>query len=502
MGKNNFMGRAVLLVSSCEANKPKQSFVTSFGSMIIFVVSSLPMWDTFCSLFTVYRRFLFPFKIKYFAVLFFAAFAITSFTSSAQRMLTLEEAIATTLQNNYDIQLSKNDSMVAALDYSYRNAAFMPTLNGNLGTTWNSNNQRQTLADGTKREQKNIQSHNSAASLALNWTLFDGLKMFATRDKAEEYIQLGSLGIKNQVVNSIANVITIYYNIVRQKQQLKAVEEQITLNEERVRLSQYKLDIGTGIKPDLLQSKVDLNEQKALQLEELTLIEQLKEQLNQAMNVVTGTAFEVSDSIPLNTGIGLGEIQMDIEKNNPLLLIAQKNIDIAGFTLMERKAERFPVVSFNSAYNYSRTDNKTVINPFSPLFNQFNGLNYGLTANIPIFNRFNTKRLIQQAELDIRYQQLVFENQRSLVNLDVINAFKNYELQKKALALEEENILLARENVDIVFQTYKLGAATLVQLREAQNSLEEANNRLIAARYATKLAETELLRLKGNLNSL
>jgi outer membrane protein TolC len=81
----------------------------------------------------------------------------------------------------------------------------------------------------------------------------------------------------------------------------------------------------------------------------------------------------------------------------------------------------------------------------------------------------------------------------------VITAFKNYELQKKALALEEENILLARENVDIVFQTYKLGAATLVQLREAQNSLEAANNRLIAARYATKLAETELLRLKGNL---
>jgi len=432
-------------------------------------------------------------------ILFITALFFTSSASYAQRMLTLEEAIATALQNNYDIQLSKNDSMVAALDYSYRNAAFLPALNGNLGTTWNSNNQRQTLADGSKREQNNIRSHNTAASLALNWTLFDGLKMFATRDKAAEYIQLGSLGIKNQVVNSIAGVITTYYNIVRQKQQLKAVEEQITLNEERVKLSQYKLDIGTGAKPDVLQSKVDLNAQKALKLEQLTLIEQLKEQLNQAMNTSSGTSFEVSDSIPLNTGIGLGDIQIDIEKTNPLLLIARKNIDIAGLTLKERKADRFPVVSFNSAYNYSRTDNKKVINPFSPLFNQSNGLNYGLTANIPIFNRFNTKRLIRQAELDVQYQQLVFDNQRSLLYLDVVTAFKNYELQKKALALEEENILLARENVDIVFQTYKLGAATLVQLREAQNSLEAANNRLIAARYATKLAETELLRLKGNL---
>ena len=434
---------------------------------------------------------------KGFIVFISALFFYTN--SFAQQLLTLDEAIATALQNNYDIQLSKNDSMVAALDYSYRNAAFLPALNGTLGTTWNNNNQRQTLADGSKREQKSIRSHNTAASVALNWTLFDGLKMFAIKDKAAEYVQLGSLGIKNQVVNSVATVIITYYNIVRQKQQLKAVEEQITLNEERVRLSQYKLDIGTGIKPDLLQSKVDLNAQKALKLEQQALIEQLKEQLNQAMNVNKGVNFEVSDSIPINSKIGLGDIQSDIEKNNPELLIAQKNVDIARLTLKERKADQLPIVSFNSAYNYSRTDNKKVINPFSPLFNQSNGLNYGFTANIPIFNRFNTKRLIRQAELDIRYQQLVFENQRSLVNLDIITAFKNYELQKKALALEEENILLARENVDIVFQTYKLSAATLVQLREAQNSLEAANNRLIAARYATKLAETELLRLKGNL---
>lgn len=423
----------------------------------------------------------------------------TGFAASAQRMLTLEEAIATALQNNYDIQLSKNDSMVAALDYSYRNAVFYPTLNATAGTTWNNNNQRQTLADGTKREQNGIRSHNSSAALQLQWTLFDGFKMFATRDRAAQLLELGSLTVKNQMVNSVATVVNTYYNIVRQKQQLKAVEEQIALNEERVRLSQYKLDIGTGAKPDVLQSKVDLNAQKSLKLEQLTLIDQLKDQLNQAMNTRQGTAFEVSDSIPLNIGLGLGDIQLDIEKTNPSLLIAQKNISIAQLVLKERKAERWPTVSFNSAYNYSRTNNQTVINPFSTLFNQSNGLNYGFTASIPIFNGFNARRLIRQAQLDVNFQQLSFENQRSIIGLSVVNAFRVYEQQKKTLALEEENILLARENVDIVFQTYKLGAATLVQLREAQNSLEDANNRLIAARYATKLSETELLRLKGEI---
>ncbi|OSZ80081.1 transporter [Chitinophagaceae bacterium IBVUCB2] len=430
---------------------------------------------------------------------FLPIFLFAALSSSAQRLLTLEEAIATALKHNYDIQLSKNDSAVAALDYSYRNAAFLPRLNATAGTTWNSNNQKQTLADGTKREQNGIKSSNINAALNLNWTLFDGLKMFVTRDKAEELIKLGELGIKNQVINTVATVITTYYNIVRQKQQLKATEEQMSLSLERVKLAQYKLDIGAGAKPDVLQSKVDNNAQKALQLEQEATIAQLKEQLNQAMNIKDAAPYDVSDSIPLNTGLALGDIQNSIAITNPSIQILKKNIDIAGLTLKERKAERWPTVSFNSVYNFTRTNNQTVINPFSPLFNQSKGLNYGVTAAIPILNNFNAKRLVRQAALNIQYQQLVLENQESQLNLAVINAFLEYEQQKKALALEEENILLAKENVSIVFQVYRLNSTTLIQLKEAEKSLQDAQTRLITARYNTKLAETELLRLKGDL---
>jgi outer membrane protein len=277
------------------------------------------------------------------------------------------------------------------------------------------------------------------------------------------------------------------------------VEEQMSINEERVKLAQYKLDIGVGAKPDVLQSKVDLNAQRAAQMEQQKLIAQLREQLNQVMNVAFNSNYEVSDSIPLNTTLSLGEILSTAESNNPALLIAKKNIDIAGLILRERRAERFPTVSFNSAYNFNRNQNQAVINSFSTLFNRTKGFNYGFTATIPILNNLNTRRLIKHAQLDISYQQLIYDNQRSLTSLAVINAFKDYEQQKEALELEESNILLAKENVSIIFQTYRLGAATYIQLREAQKSLEDAYNRLIAARYNTKLAETELLRLRGDL---
>lgn len=421
-----------------------------------------------------------------------------SFESVAQRILTVEEAVATALKNNFDIRLSKNDSAVAALDYSYRNAALLPRLNANSGIVFNNNDQLQKFNDGTVRERKGVRSSNINNNLSLNWTLFDGLKMFATRDKVAEFVKLGELNIKNQIINTVAAVVNTYYNIVRQKQQLKAIEEQMSISEERVKLAQYKLDIGVGAKPDILQSKVDLNAQRSLQLEQMTLISQLKDQLNQLMNA--GSAgYDVSDSIPINTTLSLPDIENGLDNTNPNLLIARKNLDIAGITLKERKADRFPIVTFNSTYNFSRLDNKVVVNPFQPLFNRNWGFNYGLTASIPIFNNHNVKRLIRQAELDISFLQLQYKNQQSQISLSVLTAFKNYEWQKKALALEEESIKLAKENVDIVFQVYKLNSTTLIQLKEAQKSLQDAYTRLINARYNTKLAETELLRLKGEL---
>ena len=426
-------------------------------------------------------------------------FLVPSLSASAQKILSLEEAIANALDKNYDIILSRNDSAIAAIDYSYRDAVFLPRINATAGTLWNNNSQKQTLSDGTKKDRSGIKSNNITSQIALNWTLFDGTKMFIARHHYEELVELGVLEIRSQVVNTVATVINNYYNVVRQKQQLRSILEQMSIDSERVRLAQYRLDVGVGVKPELLQSKIDLNAQISGQLQQLALIEQLKEQLNQAMGIPQFTAYDVVDTIMINESISLGEVLNIAEKDNPSVLVAKKNIDIAHYVLRESKADLYPVISFNSAYNFNRTTNQVVLNSFSTLFNQVKGYNYGFTATIPIMNNFNTRRLIKQAKWNITYQNIYYESQRSITALNVINAFQNYEQQKKALALEEENILLARENLDIVFQTYKLGAATLLQLKLAQNSMADADTRLIEARYNAKLSETELMRLSGRI---
>jgi len=437
--------------------------------------------------------------MKKYRLLIIIIFVFLGMTSSAQKVLSLDEAIANVLDKNFDIKLAKYDSAVAAIDYSYRNSAFLPQLNGDVGATWNNNNQNITLNNGTKRTGRGIKSSAITSQLALNWTLFDGLKMFATRDKLEKILEVGEIEIRRQMDTTIASVIDNYYNIVRQKQQLRAIEEQMSIDSERVRLAQYRLDIGAGAKPDLLQSKIDLNAQKSAQLQQQSLIGQLREQLNQAMGLPQFSMYDVTDTIIIKRDISLGDVLNYAEKSDPSVKIAATGIDIAKLTLKEAKGDLYPSLSFNSTYNYNRNNNQTVLNPTSPLFTQTNGLNYGLTASIPILNHFNARRSVRQAKWNIQYQGLVYDNTKSVTQLSVINAFQSYEEQKKELDLEDENILLARENLDIVLQMYKLSAATLLQLKEAQQSLQDAYNRLIAARYNAKVSETELLRLSGQL---
>jgi len=417
----------------------------------------------------------------------------------SQNVMPLENVIAAALSNNFDILLARNDSAAAALDFVYANAAFLPRLNGSIFKLWNNNNQKQEFSDGTKRERDNVKSSNLNAAVNLNWTLFDGLRMFATKERLSQLIELGELSIRNQVVNSVATIIENYYNIVQQKQQLKAIEEQMSINEERVKLAERKISVGLGSKPELLQAKVDLNAQKATRLRQLTLITQLVEQLNQLTGKPINEVFEVSDSIPINLNLTFGELVNGIENTNPALLVAKKNMLIADLTMKERRAERWPVISFNSSYNFAQTDNKVVVNPFTPLYSQNKGLNYGFSATIPLLNGFNTRRLIKQSQLDVRYRELFYNSQRSVIDVNISNAFKDYEYQKKALLLEEENIQLAKENTMIALERFRQGVSTYLELREAQKSLEDANNRLIAARYNTKLAETNLLRLRGDL---
>lgn len=420
--------------------------------------------------------------------------------SFSQDTLTVEQAIATALHHNYDILLSKEDSASIAITNRYRDAVFLPTLNASSTVLFNRNNQSTKLSNGTENTRKGIHSSNVNAALSLNWVLFDGLRMFIARDLIDVNIIRGNLTIKNQVINSVADVIKTYYDIVLQKQQLQNIDELMALSADRLKLAQYRLDIGVGIKPDVLQAQIDYNNQKALRVNQLALIDQRKQELNRLMNVPQTLNYEVFDTILVNTDLVLGNLLNNIDQVNPALQLSKVDIDIADINVKLAKAARYPTIALTSAYNFNRNSSNSVTNPsFQPLFTLNRGLNYGLTASIPILNRFNVKQQVKQAELSVDYSKMRLENQQSIVNTDILNNFRAYMAQREIVGINDSSVVLARENLVIERERYRLGATTFIELRQAEENLAQALSRSAINLYNLKVAETELLRLHGDL---
>lgn len=429
------------------------------------------------------------------ALVFLTVFSGIAFGQGQE--VTLTDAVGIALQQNYDVLLARNYSESATTDNGYAWAAFMPTLNGTASQTWTTNQQTVRFTDADRNNSGTAQANNFSGSVQLQWVLFDGTKMFATRERIAVIAEQGELLIKDQMVNTIAMVTNSYYDIVRQKQQLKAFREQMNVNEERVKLADRKLQVGTGSKPELLQAQVDYNALRTQVIQQESVIAQLKEQLNGLLGSKLPTPYDVADTIIID--LALPKPGENLESSNFSLLASRRNLEIAALQLRERRAELFPILTFNSAYTYNRTDNTKLINTLSALYNQNNGFNYGFTLNVPIFNGFNTRRLIQQARITYSRQQVLYNQLKTNVDVGIRSAFVNYENAKKILEVEEETIRLAKENVFIALESFKRSVATFIELRTAQQSLADAYNRLITARYNAKLAETELLRLNGSL---
>jgi outer membrane protein len=430
-------------------------------------------------------------------LLLVSLFSITAVFS--QETVSVSDVVRLALEHNFDVRIERTFNSAAGVDKHHTYGAFIPRINGSASRISNISEQELKFQDESRNNQGNVRSNNITATVQANWTLFDGTRMFAAKERLDATEEQSQYLLMDQMTNTIASVIQNYYDIVRQKQQLKALQEQMAVSEERVKLADRKFQVGTGAKPELLQAKVDYNAQRTQSLQQESLIRQLKEQLNAMVDMKLAPGFDVADTIVIDLSLQEQQVLQDVEAKNFGLRAAQAGITIADKALWEQRAQGLPTVDLVGAINYNRQNNLAQINPFGPLFNLSEGLNFGVTVTVPFLNNMNNRRLIQQSRIIATRQQLIFDQQRVNVNAALRNAFVNYDNAKKILQVEEENIGLAKENVTIALEVFRRGASTFVELRTAQQSLADAYTRLINARYLAKVAETELLRLNGSL---
>lgn len=415
--------------------------------------------------------------------------------SSAQEVLSPQDAVKLALKNNYSINIAKNSKDIAENNASLGNAGILPTLDATGSASRSVNNTTQQYSNGTSVDVSGAVSKNYAAGLNLNWTIFDGLKMFASLDQLKEMQKVGELNYKIEVEQSISDVLSAYYDIVRQQQVLETTQRTVAISEERLKLTQSQKDVGAASKFDVLRALVDLNGDKSTLMNQELTLQQAKTRLNQLLGQDVKTKFDVVDTIEVRNDLSYNDLFGVTEQKNNQLLLAQQNKSVAESQLRLERADIFPVISLNLGYNYSRSEAS------AGFFTSSNttGITYGVSASFNLFDGLNTRRKIENAEVSIESNELAYKQIEEQVKADFENTYLKYQNSLQLVKLESDNYKAAEENVNIAVEKLKVGSITPVDFRQVQLDLMNAKSRLLSAEYDAKTSETDLLRISGQL---
>ncbi|MEI6556205.1 MAG: TolC family protein [Paludibacter sp.] len=409
--------------------------------------------------------------------------------------LTIDDAISIALKNNFDIRVAKNDAAISKANNTAGNAGMLPTVGISGSGSYGVSETNQKLGGGGTNSYPSLSSSSLSAGLQLNWTLFDGGKMFVTKNKLNEIQSLGEIQFKEKVLQTLSNVISAYYDVVRQKQQLNSINEILEYNRNRLSIAQAGFNAGTLVKTDLLQAKIDLNVINENAINQQFTIEESLKTLNMFLGRKGEEAIEVNDSISLNYSPDKAALLQKINISNTSILSFQKQIDIAQLALKENKSMYLPNLSVRGGYYLYQTNNSAG----TLLQNNAVGPQVGGSLNIPIYNAGETKRKETVAKIQKETADIDLQSIKLQVNAALLNTLTEFENQQKLLRIEAENNELAKENLQISMERLKHGQTTSTEVHLAQENYVQSNTRLINFRYNLKMAETRLKQLVSEL---
>lgn len=414
----------------------------------------------------------------------------------SQKVLTSEDAISIALKYNYDILVARNSATTDSVNNTPGNAGMLPDVTISSTESYSTATKlHQKFSDGSTLSSSNTQSNSLNANIGLSWTLFDGGKMFVTKRKLSEIQELGEIQFRDRVLQTVYDVILAYYDVVRQKQELASINEVITYNLDRVKISQTSFDAGLSPKTNLLQAKIDLNVYQENAINQQSIILAAKRSLNQLLGRNTDVQFEVLDSIPISESLDNRVLSQKLDSSNTSILAYQKQIDVDKLSIKEMNSMLLPKIFFNTGYGLFQSNSPDG----NPLVNRTIGPSVGGTVSIPIYQGGNAIRQIKVAKIQLQSDQYNLENVRLKVNQQLQNALTQFENQLNLLKIEKDNAILAKENLEISIQRLRYGQTTSLEVSLAENSFVDSLTRLINFEYNLKVAETKLKQLLARL---
>jgi outer membrane protein len=417
-------------------------------------------------------------------------------TSNAQEVLTIENAVKIALDNNFEIKIASNNLKINETNATIGNAGMLPKVTASVVDNNSIQNTSQTRQDGTSTSLSNAKNNSLNYGVGLDWTIFDGMRMFAQLDQLKELQKLGNAELRRTILVKVGQVNSAYYDLVQQQQQLTALDSTIVISKQRLTLAQNRFSIGKASKLEVLNAQVDLNTDQVSLLRQKELYANTKILLNQILARDSKTEFKVIDKVTVDNTLILENLLELAKKQNPQLESQIINIRIAELQLKQVKANRYPTVKLNTGYNFSESHSSLGFTSESTA----RGLNYGFSASLNLFDGFAQHRNEKTSKLQIENTKFALEQQNQILSTQLSTSYQTYLTNLELINLEENNEAIAKQNLDITLDKFRIGTITTLEFRTAQLNHVNAKVRYSNAQFEAKLSEIALKELAGNIS--
>lgn len=419
-------------------------------------------------------------------------------TRSQTKIMTLEDAITTGLNNNFSIRVSKKNNEISKNNNSIGNAGFLPNVGVSGSTRESISNTEKTTVGGDVSKTNHDGTSLLSLGASLDWTLFDGFKMFIQKDKLGLLQNQGETSARVTVENVLSEIVVTYHSIIQNKNRLKVLQDAINFSNKRRELIMRKYQIGSASELAYLQAITDLNADSAAYLRQQVTLKNAKAGLNLLLVSDPASDYEVSDTIIFLDLPDYKTLVASLSGSNSQIELAHQNSSIAEMNYRLTHSPKYPQIDFFSDYNFNRS--KYDFGSTSKYKNY--GPVVGLSLSYSVFDGFNRRRnsanaLIQRETSDIQLQQVTKE-----IESQVFQLYNHYQNNLKLVTFEAENVKISRRNTFIAFEKFRLGELSDIDLRQIQIMQLEAENSLLLAQFEAKQTETELLRICGKILSV
>lgn len=410
--------------------------------------------------------------------------------SIAQPVLSLKNAIDTTLSNSFDIRIAANNVEIGKINNTFGVAGGLPTISASAADNQSISTVNQKLNNGTEIAKSSVNGNALTSNITAGIILFNGRRIIATKERLNRLQNLSELQFNIQVQNSIAIVMAKYYDIIRQEEYYKIILTVLDLSQKKLDIITARKNVGMANDADYLQALIDANTAQQVLRSQQLVVNQTKMDLLQLMSKKKYYQFEVDDSITVDSSIQLNSI-LSFLQQNPQYLSSEQQIKISEQVAKEVTALRYPSLKVHTGYNLNRTQSDA--GQF--LYNQNSGPYAGMTITIPIYNGNAYKVQKEVADLNLNNAKLQQESLLNFMTADAVKTFESYSTTLQQLEYQKSNIESSRKLINVVMQRFQVNQATILDIKAAQQSYELTGYQLVNLKFAAKISEIELKRL-------